>query len=610
MNHLCGEEWILYHIEQTKTGFAVWNEGDPGIIFMEEPGLFSWIENSEGITITGYKGNYLEIIIPEIIDGKPVTKIGARALSYCKTLKRVKIPESVTAIGVQAFYLSNSLTDISIPSSLTQIGDHAFCHCASLRRVELPDSLKTIGDAAFYNCRSLTEVTIPRSVTEIGTAAFSYCASLEVIAVAQDNPVYRSEGGYLYNSDYTGLIHCPAGKTGTVSIRQGVTCLEWGAFKGCGKLMEIRIPDSVKEISGEAFRDCSSLRNITIPDSVTRIGSNVFEGCSLLTRIVIPRGVVSVDASTFQGCTNLTDIEAVTENPVFVSVDGLLYHKHYSALVCCPPGKTGSVRILSGVERIWSQAFQDCHRITSVEIPYSVTYAWWNSFHYCSSLTEVRASEWFKVHFADCFMGSPWFKSQGWIEAGFFEDSTWILQADDTLRMVCDGDMGDYDAAKILWKGWKKVKDRVRRLTVDDGAESVGSFAFDGFQNLTEAVLPDGLTRIGFRAFSRCRRLKQIIIPDSLTEIGTASFKGCKSLENIVIPESVRVIGHSAFAYCSGLVSVTLTNSEVRIQSNAFKECECLKEIRCIGREENWKEVINVLPRYFGLEIRFIEEES
>lgn len=97
----------MYHIEQTKTGFAVWNEGDPGIIFMEEPGLFSWIENSEGITITGYKGNYLEIIIPEIIDGKPVTKIGARALSYCKTLKRVKIPESVTAIGVQAFYLSN-----------------------------------------------------------------------------------------------------------------------------------------------------------------------------------------------------------------------------------------------------------------------------------------------------------------------------------------------------------------------------------------------------------------------------------------------------------------------------------------------------------------------
>ena len=47
----CGEEWILYHIEQTKTGFAVWNEDEPGIIFMEDPGLFSWIENSEGITI-------------------------------------------------------------------------------------------------------------------------------------------------------------------------------------------------------------------------------------------------------------------------------------------------------------------------------------------------------------------------------------------------------------------------------------------------------------------------------------------------------------------------------------------------------------------------------
>ena len=57
--------------------------------------------------------------------------------------------------------------------------------------------------------------------------------------------------------------------------------------------------------------------------------------------------------------------------------------------------------------------------------------------------------------------------------------------------------MGDYDAVRY-WKGWKKVRVHVRRLTVDDGAESVGSFAFDGFQNLTEAVLPDGLTRIGF----------------------------------------------------------------------------------------------------------------
>ena len=70
------------------------------------------------------------------------------------------------------------------------------------------------------------------------------------------------------------------------------------------------------------------------------------------------------------------------------------------------------------------------------------------------------------------------------------------------------------------------------------------------------------------------------------------------------------MIGHSAFAFCSSLVSVTLTNSEVQIQSNAFKECDGLREIRCIGREENWKEVINNLPRYFGLEIRFIEEES
>ena len=128
-NGALGEEWILYHIEQTKTGFAVWNEDEPGIIFMEDPGLFSWIENSEGITITGYKGNYPEMLIPGIIDGKPVTKIGGRAFQNCKILKSVGIPESVTVIGDLAFRGCDSLTDISIPSSLTHIGDYAFSHC-------------------------------------------------------------------------------------------------------------------------------------------------------------------------------------------------------------------------------------------------------------------------------------------------------------------------------------------------------------------------------------------------------------------------------------------------------------------------------------------------
>ena len=69
----------MYHIEQTKTGFATWNDGDPGLIFMEGPKLFSWRAYREGIKITGYKGNYPEILIPGIIDGKPVTKIGGRA---------------------------------------------------------------------------------------------------------------------------------------------------------------------------------------------------------------------------------------------------------------------------------------------------------------------------------------------------------------------------------------------------------------------------------------------------------------------------------------------------------------------------------------------------
>ena len=49
-------------------------------------------------------------------------------------------------------------------------------------------------------------------MTSIGEGAFSGCSSLTEISVAEDNTVYTSENGVLFDKAKTALLTYPAGK--------------------------------------------------------------------------------------------------------------------------------------------------------------------------------------------------------------------------------------------------------------------------------------------------------------------------------------------------------------------------------------------------------------
>lgn len=57
----------------------------------------------------------------------------------------------------------------------------------------------------------------------------------------------------------------------------------------------------------------------------------------------------------------------------------------------------------------------------------------------------------------------------------------------------------------------------------------------------------DGIEEIGEFAFNDCAFLKSVTIPASVTEIDDKAFLRCKSLESIKIPASVKKIGEWAF---------------------------------------------------------------
>ena len=127
------------------------------------------------VTITGYVTEPTgALIIPETIEGYPVTTIGDYAFDDCDSLASVEMPQ-VQTIGGFAFQYCESLTSVEIPQVQT-IGEDAFWWCKSLASVEMPQ-VQTIGAYAFYNCDSLRSVEMPK-VQTIGEEACYLCDSL------------------------------------------------------------------------------------------------------------------------------------------------------------------------------------------------------------------------------------------------------------------------------------------------------------------------------------------------------------------------------------------------------------------------------------------------
>ena len=412
------------------------------------------------------------------VDGVLFNKDKTELICYPagKTDKSYNIPNSVTSIGWYAFIGCTSLTSITIPDGVVSIGEYAFCGCSSLTSITIPNGVTEIGWKAFGGCSSLTSITIPESVTEIGYYAFS----------------------------------------------------------GCTSLTSITIPNSVTSIGGYAFEDCSSLTSITIPDCVTSIGGYAFSGCTSLTSITIPDSVTEISYYAFSGCTNLTAVDVADDNEYYTSVDGVLFNKDKTELICYPDGKTDmSYNIPNSVTWIGGSAFEDCTSLTSITIPNSVTWIGSSAFEDCTSLTSITIpNSVTSIDYRAFYNCSSLTEIKVASENSNYVSVNGVLYNKDKTTIIC------YPAGK---KG--------NNYKIPDGVTSISDYAFSGCTSLKSITIPDGVTEIGYSAFEDCTSLTSITIPNSVTSIDHVAFIGCTSLTSITIPNSVTSIGLYAFGY-------------------------------------------------------------
>jgi len=133
---------------------------------------FTYATNNGTIIITGYSGPGGPVIIPDTINGLPVTAIGDAVFKQKFNVTSVTFGGSVTSIGSWAFAYT-SVTNMVIPNSVTNLGDYVMYSCYGLLSVVIPGSVPNIGSFAFSDCTHLGNITLLDGVSSVGTNAFA-----------------------------------------------------------------------------------------------------------------------------------------------------------------------------------------------------------------------------------------------------------------------------------------------------------------------------------------------------------------------------------------------------------------------------------------------------
>jgi len=263
---------------------------------------------------------------------------------------------------------NKAITAVLIEDGVTSIGDWAFEGCEHLTSINIPNNIECIGDYVFWSS-GLTSITIPSSVISIGKLLFCYCDNFTFINVEEDNPIYSSKDGILFNKDKTVLLQYPMGRADTHCV----------------------IPESVTRIEDCAFDDCSNLISINIPNSVTAIGGFAFSGCENLTSIFIPNSVTNIEDGAFGDCSKLTSFDVSIDNPIYSSEDGVLFNKSKTLLIQYPKAKTDKdYTIPNNVAIVEKEAFAFCNGLTSITIPETVSSVGSSTFCRCRRLKHIN----------------------------------------------------------------------------------------------------------------------------------------------------------------------------------------------------------------------------
>ena len=485
-----------------------------------------WEHTENGITILGTNRDITDLVVPETIDGSPVTEIGYQAFKNLNSLRTVQLPSTLVSVGMDAFKGASGVTKLVMPSCL-DAGTDAFCGLTGLTEVTIPVDLITA--TSFSSCTNVQKIVYtPGTTGQMASRLWyhGYESFLEFASRASLTSIVF-EDGITHIADYA-YYDGDDNQYAIAEIRFPNTLVSIGAhaFQGIRDILELAPPSGFQSFGEYAFAQ-TGLQRLILPEGMEIISAHCFEQCAALTEVTVPQSMKEICAYAFNDCTGLKSVP--------VLLDGYTTEIDTYAFAGCV-GLNEELTVPETIAFIGPNAFSGCTQIRTLVLGGDcLTY---DSFQNMTGLTEVTIP-------VDLATGSAF--------TGCTNVRTIHYTVGETGKMpdryLSSGGTWSYDNCLEYFS-----RESLEAIDFEEGITCIGKYAFnmippssqqttvivvvtdetagnasEGYR-LTSVGLPSSLEKIGEGAFRNLPLLKKIRIEKKCTQIGADNFRDCPEL--------------------------------------------------------------------------------
>ncbi|MFA6679967.1 MAG: leucine-rich repeat domain-containing protein [Candidatus Methanomethylophilaceae archaeon] len=277
--------------EQDLAALRTYHYGSQDIIESQT----NWFQTDNDGTITNfiYQTGRENVVIPWMIDGKEIIKIGDHAF-LLKPIETITAPKTIKYIGETAFLLCTNLVSISFPAveiitnqafsncrNLTNIilpnayyfDNNVFSQCTNLQYANLPNAT-IFKNYVFYNCLKLHTVILPK-IEEISEGALENCNNLTSIVFSSNAPVVSSLTSIFENTS-SNLI-CTVNNsfaTGWDDTFQGKRVVRLPVYADTAIIDNIFIGNTIQDTKLNIFTDGTNIYQTDVINHTNKISTD------------------------------------------------------------------------------------------------------------------------------------------------------------------------------------------------------------------------------------------------------------------------------------------------------------------------------------------------
>lgn len=463
-----------------------------------------------------------EIVIASLYNGLPVKEIMYIGKMYDDGVKRIYIPKTITKVYQQAFeyyrrieevhiqnleafckiefctqsspfrygaylYVNGELViDLIIPDTITEIQSSLFYGACGIESVTIGDNVTKVDEYAFYKCADLKKLYIGKNVKTIEDSAFQNCRNIDFVYFNATS--YEKESSFLRNiqGDAVGV---------DLVIGKDVTYVNRGVF-GSAFLKSITFEAGTicTSIGKRAFADNTNIVNVTIPESIKEIAYDAFEGCTRLVE-VYNLSEVQANGDGFFGCAPYV-INTSSDVPSRIYYNlGHVFYLGYPNIY---------IGYISGGDTM--EIPESCRGDSYEFHPYALTYV--------GHIKKLIVPDIFESLPEGIFAGFSGLEEIVIPFVGLSPSSTRYMGhfgyvfGYNTFEKIENNSYHYYDPYTKLYYVYN-IPRSLKTVTISAGAE------------------------IGDNSFQNCRSIVNITLDKDVYHIGSEAFNGCTSLKNV-----------------------------------------------------------------------------